>query len=342
MPDQALFRIALHHAVDDLIGGEILLVTADDLDAPVLFVRGEKGEVLQDVEHHFGPEHAGDRCLHVVKLAFFLVFLVAPWAPHVDGHADGAVAEQTALGGEGENVRHEHGRHLFFVDLVHLKGPVEPGHRTARGRLGLADDHRQAVDEKDQVEPLLHRAGLIGPLVADRQPVVGGLGSIHQPHGHMLAVGAEGHGLFVPQPGHKVLVGPHQSVGLHREKAGTQVVNDLIGPVGLGGDFRIEPDERLPQPGLHHNVIPLARELGRGQVFPTGRTQLAAEGIPQPGESSRAFNGSPPRFGAMLSRIICSTVLASVKVIRPPPNARPCPGRCAGFVPAPSVFRSAS
>ena len=94
MPDEALFRLALDHALDDLVRREILLVAADDLDAPVLLVRGEEGEVLQDVEHHFGPEHALHRRLHVVQLAFLLVLLVAPRAPHLDGHADGAVAEQ--------------------------------------------------------------------------------------------------------------------------------------------------------------------------------------------------------------------------------------------------------
>ena len=65
MPDQALLRVALHHALDDLVRGVVLLVAADDLDAPVLLVRGEEREVLQDVEHHLGPEHALDRRLHV-------------------------------------------------------------------------------------------------------------------------------------------------------------------------------------------------------------------------------------------------------------------------------------
>ena len=58
MPDEALLRVALHHAVHDLVGGHVLLVAADDLDAPVLLVGGEEGEVLQDVQHHLGPEHA--------------------------------------------------------------------------------------------------------------------------------------------------------------------------------------------------------------------------------------------------------------------------------------------
>jgi hypothetical protein len=54
MPDQALLRITLHHSIDNLVGGEVLLVTADDLDAAVLVVGGEEGEVLQDIEHYSG------------------------------------------------------------------------------------------------------------------------------------------------------------------------------------------------------------------------------------------------------------------------------------------------
>jgi hypothetical protein len=55
MPDEALLRVAPHHAGHNLVGSLVLLVATDDLDAPVLLVRGEDGEVLQDVKHHGGP-----------------------------------------------------------------------------------------------------------------------------------------------------------------------------------------------------------------------------------------------------------------------------------------------
>ena len=158
------------------------------------------------------------RGLDVVQLAFLLVVLVAPGPPHVDGHADGAVAVALPFGGKGKDVRHEHGRHFLLVDLVDLEGAVEPGDRAAGGRLGLADDQRQAVDHEDHVEPLLHRAGLVSPLVGDGEPVVAGLVGVHQADGDVLAVRAEGHGLLAPQPGHEVLVGSHQAVGLHGEE----------------------------------------------------------------------------------------------------------------------------
>ena len=169
---------------------------------------------------------------------------------------------------KGEDVRHEHGRHLLLVDLVHLEGTVEPRHRAARGRLGLANDERQAVDEEDHVESLLHRAGLVSPLVAHRQPVVGGLGGVHQPHGHMLAVGAEGHGLLAAQPSHEILVGPHQPVGLNRENARAQVVDDLVGAVGLGGDFGVESDQRLADPQVYHHVTVWGRGSGAPNPIP--------------------------------------------------------------------------
>ena len=55
MRDEALLRVTPHDAGDDLVGGVVLLIAADDLDASVLLVGGKDGEVLQDVHHHRGP-----------------------------------------------------------------------------------------------------------------------------------------------------------------------------------------------------------------------------------------------------------------------------------------------
>ena len=66
MPDQTLLRITLDHAGDDLVGSLVLLVAADDLDAPMLLVGSEEGEVLQNVQHHRWPQHALDRGLDVL------------------------------------------------------------------------------------------------------------------------------------------------------------------------------------------------------------------------------------------------------------------------------------
>ena len=179
----------------------------------------------------------------MLQLAFFLVVFVSPWPPHFDGHADGAISQQLSLGGKGEDIGHEHGRYLLLVDLVDLESSIKPGHGAAGGCLGLAYHQRQAVDHKDHIEALLHRPGLVGPLVGHGEPVVGRVEGVHQTHGHMLAARAEGHGLFSPQPGHEILIGPHQTVGLDGEKDGAQIVDDLVCAVRLGGDFGIETDK---------------------------------------------------------------------------------------------------
>src|SRR6267142_2451443 len=169
MPYQALLWVALHNALDDLVSGEVLLVATDDLDAAVFVIGSEEGEVLQDVQHYFRPQHAYDCSFDVLELALLLVLLVAPWTPHIDWHTDGAVAEKLALAGEREHIRNEHRRHLFLVNLVHLESTVEPRNCTARGRFGLANNKGQTVDEKDYVKPFLHCTGLVRPLIADRQ-----------------------------------------------------------------------------------------------------------------------------------------------------------------------------
>ena len=42
VPDEALLRVAGDDALDDLVRGLVLLVAGDDLDAPLLLVRGEQ------------------------------------------------------------------------------------------------------------------------------------------------------------------------------------------------------------------------------------------------------------------------------------------------------------
>ena len=205
----------------------------------MLLVRGEQREALQDVQHHLGPEHVLHRPPHVRQRPFRLVLPRAPRTPHLNRHPDRAVAVTLPVRGEGKHIRHEHRRHLPLVNLVHLKRAVEPRHRAARGRLGLADDQRQTVDHKHHVEPLRHRARLKRPLVDHGEPVVRRLDGIHQPHGNMLAIAAKRHRLLAAQPGHEILVGPHQTIARHRQQNGPQRINHLIGAVGLGGDFRV-------------------------------------------------------------------------------------------------------
>ena len=59
--------------------------------------------------------------------------------------------------------------------------------------------------------------------------------------------------------------------------AGAQRVNHLVGAVGLGGDFRVEPEQRLAQPRFHHHIAGLTRNLHTGNVIPTRRLKFLAE-----------------------------------------------------------------
>src|SRR4051812_38350147 len=100
MPDQAFFWITGHDAIHDLVRGEVLLVTADHLDAAVLTVGGKECEILQDVQDDFRPQHAFDCGSHMAQLTFLLVLFISPWSPDIDWHANGAIAEQPAFGRE--------------------------------------------------------------------------------------------------------------------------------------------------------------------------------------------------------------------------------------------------
>ncbi len=57
--------VAGQHALHDLVGGLVLLVAADDLEAAVLLVGGEEGEVGQDVENDVGTQQRLDLLAHI-------------------------------------------------------------------------------------------------------------------------------------------------------------------------------------------------------------------------------------------------------------------------------------
>ena len=57
MPDQPFFDVAHNDTLDNLIGGLVLLIAADDFDLTVLFVCSEKRKVLQDIQQDLWPQH---------------------------------------------------------------------------------------------------------------------------------------------------------------------------------------------------------------------------------------------------------------------------------------------
>jgi len=147
MPDQPLFWIAIDHSGYQQIRCFVLLIAADDLDAPVLFVGGKQGETLQDVQHDVRLQHRPDGALDVSQCAFGLVARLMPWPPYIDGHAHRAISVALALGGKGKDIGHKHLRHALLVAVVDVAGPIHPGDRRAHRGLGLADDQREAVHQ---------------------------------------------------------------------------------------------------------------------------------------------------------------------------------------------------
>ena len=84
----------------------------------------------------------------------------------------------------------------------------------------------------------------------------------------MLVVRAEGHGALAAHPGSHLLVGADQAIRAHRQHDGAQLVENLVGPVRLGGNLRVQADQRIAQPGLDQHLLNLARDFSRPRVAP--------------------------------------------------------------------------
>ncbi len=91
VPDQPLARRALDHTLHDLVGGVVLLVAADDLEAALLLVGGEEGEVCQDIQDDVRAQQGLNRLADVAQAGGRQIFVCAPGTPQFDRHADSAV-----------------------------------------------------------------------------------------------------------------------------------------------------------------------------------------------------------------------------------------------------------
>ena len=84
----------------------------------------------------------------------------------------------------------------------------------------------------------------------------------------MLVVGAEGHRALATHPGRHLLVGADQAIRSHRQHDGAQLVEHLVGAVGLGGNLGVQADQCIAQPGFYQHFLNLARHLRRSSVAP--------------------------------------------------------------------------
>ena len=155
--------------------------------------------------------------------------------------------ELFAFGGNGKQVGHEELRYVALVVLVQLEGRIEPALAGANGRLRL--DHYQgyAVDEQHEVGPLLGASGAVGGLRRDDVLVALNFVKVDQMDGDVLAVRAKRHRLIADKPCGELLVCLHEAVAAHAHQDGAKFVDDVVGTVGLGGDVRIQSDQRLAQ-----------------------------------------------------------------------------------------------
>jgi hypothetical protein len=152
---------------------------------------------------------------------------------------------------------------------LNLRRAIHPTHCRADGRLALADDERDAVDEQNKIGPA--RDGMAGPnreLRGDDAVVAGQVIEINQPDGGVLIVRAKGRSALAAQPGRELFVGAHQAITLHRKQDCPQAIQHFVGAVGPLGDFGIEADEGFAQVRFDQDIPFRARELVAGDVDP--------------------------------------------------------------------------
>ena len=242
VPDQALPGVARQHALDDLVGRFKLLVAADDLDALLFLVGGEEGEAAEDVQHHMWAQHAFSgqfERLQRVVLTIVTVGIQMPRPPILDRQADGPVVVSLAFGRHREHVADEELRHELLVVVVHLHRAIDPADALLDWRLGLDQHQRQPVDQQHQIGAALGGACAVDELLGDDVLVLRQIIQVDQPHRHMLVVGAEGHRALTAHPGGHFLIGADQAIRSHRQHDGAQLVEHLVGAVGLGGNLGV-------------------------------------------------------------------------------------------------------
>ena len=131
------------------------------------------------------------------------------------------------------------------MDLDHA---VQPTLACPHWSLRLDHHQRNTVHQQDQIGALLCGTGPECVLRSDDMIVASCIGEIEQADGNMLAILAEGHGPLTGQPGGELFVGLHQSIAPHAHDYGAELIEYIVCPVRLGGDLRVQSDQRLAYP----------------------------------------------------------------------------------------------
>ncbi len=84
----------------------------------------------------------------------------------------------------------------------------------------------------------------------------------------VLAVRAERHRPLAREPGGELLVRLDEAVAANAHEDCAELVEDVVGTVGLGRDLRVQPDQRLPKMILDEHFVGLAPEVLRSKVVP--------------------------------------------------------------------------
>lgn len=215
---------------------------------------------------------------------------------------DGPVAQVFAFGGHVEHVAGKQFGDEFFVVVVDLLGPIHPTDGVANGGFGFEHRQWQPVDIQHQVGAALGGSGAERDLGGGDVLVVIQVFKVNQADGDVLVVLAKGHGAVAAQPSGEFFVGADESITAHGCQDGAQFVEYFVGAFGAGGDFRVEPDERLHQPGFEQYLVDLARQVERRDVMPArafgiasqrqvGRSRLADRPAPRPKNRRRRDAG---------------------------------------------------
>lgn len=172
------------------------------------------------------------------------------------------------LGSHRKNVWHEEFGDVTFVVFVHLKCPIKPTLTRADRRLRLDHNQRDAVDQQHEVGALLGGARPDGVLGGRHVVVLFEITEVDQAHRDVLAVLSEGHRTLTGEPVRELLVGLDEAVTAHAHQDGPELVKHVVGAVGLGGDFGVQPDQRLAQVVFDQHLVRLARQVLGSEVVP--------------------------------------------------------------------------